>query len=263
MLGDRRDVGQHLHDLVEQVGDAPAVDRRHRVGLAEAEVPQGRGLGLLAGVVDLVGDEEDGLACLAQQSHDVLVGRCGADHRIDDEQHDVREVDRDLGLKGDRPVDASGVGFPAAGVDQREPAIHPLGLVRHAVARDAGGVLDDGFTATEDAVDQRGLADVRATHDRHDGQRGEELDPVLTAHEPLEEFSVLLVEVVVLEADAQSRGALLGEVVVERGEVLCQMVFAGVLELVEVGVVVSGHLGLLSEAGRPPARRPNGTARRG
>ena len=118
VLGDRRDLGQHLHDLIEQVGDAAAVDRRDGVRLPEAEVPEGGGLGLVARVVDLVGDEEDRLAALAQQLHDVLVGRGGADHRVDHEQHDVAEVDRDLGLRGDRRVDAAGVRLPAAGVDE-------------------------------------------------------------------------------------------------------------------------------------------------
>lgn len=122
VLGDGRDVRQHLHDLVEQVGDTATVDRRDGVGLAEAEVPQRGGLGLLAGVVDLVRDEEHGLAGLAQQAHDVLVGRGRPDHRIDDEQHHVGEVDGDLGLQRHRAVDAPRVGLPAAGVDEGEAA---------------------------------------------------------------------------------------------------------------------------------------------
>ena len=101
------------------------------------------------------------------------------DHRVDDEQHDVAQVDRDLGLRGDGRVDAARVGLPAAGVDEREAAVHPLGLVRHAVAGDAGGVLDDRLAAAEDAVHERGLADVRAADDRDDRQRRQVLDAVL------------------------------------------------------------------------------------
>ncbi len=71
----------------------------------------------MARVVDLVGDQEDGLAALAQQLDDVLVGRGRADHGVDDEQHDVAQVDRDLGLRGDGGVDAARVGLPPAGVD--------------------------------------------------------------------------------------------------------------------------------------------------
>ena len=53
----------------------------------------------------------------AQHLDDVLVGRGGADHGVDDEQHGVGQVDRDLGLRGDGGVDALRVGLPAAGVD--------------------------------------------------------------------------------------------------------------------------------------------------
>ena len=240
VLGDRRDLGQHLHDLVEQVGDTAAVDRRDRVRLAEAEVPQRRGLGLVAGVVDLVGDEEDRLAALAQQLHDVLVGRGRPDHRVDDEQHDVAEVDRDLGLGGDGQVDAAGIGLPAAGVDEREPAIHPLGLVRHAVAGDAGGVLDDRFAAAEDAVHQRGLADVRSPDDRDHRQRREVLDAVLAERHALEQRGILVVELVVGEARPQGLGPLLGEVLVEVGEGLGDLVVAALV------LVVSAHRGLPS-----------------
>ena len=60
------------------------------------------------------------------------------------------------------------VGVPAAGVDDGERAAGPVGLVGHPVAGHARDVLDDGLAAAEDAVDQRGLADVRPADD---GQR--------------------------------------------------------------------------------------------
>ena len=65
----------------------------------------------------------------------VVVG--GADGGVDDEEHDVGEVDRDLGLLGDPQVDARGVDLPAAGVDERELAAGPLGVVGDPVAGDA------------------------------------------------------------------------------------------------------------------------------
>ena len=144
---------------------------RDRPGLAEAEVPQRRGVGLGALVVDLVGDQDDRLAGAAQQLDDGLVVVGGADRGVDDEQHGVGEVDGDLGLLGDAQVDARGVDLPAAGVDEGEPAAGPLGVVGDAVAGDAGDVLDDGLAAAEDAVDEGGLADVRAADDGDDRQR--------------------------------------------------------------------------------------------
>ena len=80
-------------------------------------------------------------------------------------------VDGDLGLLGHPQVDATRVDLPAPGVHQGEPAAGPLGVVRDAVTGDPGDVLDDGLTAADDAVDERGLADVGPPHDRDDGQR--------------------------------------------------------------------------------------------
>ena len=93
---------------------------RDRPRLAQAQAPQRRGVGLGALVVDLVGDEHDRLAGPAQQLDAVLVVVGGADGGVDDEQHDVGEVDGDLGLLGDPQVDAGGVDGPAAGVDEGE-----------------------------------------------------------------------------------------------------------------------------------------------
>ena len=146
---------------------------------------------------------------LRSSLHDVLVGRGRADHGVDDEQHDVAQVDRDLGLRGDGGVDAARVGLPPAGVDDGEAAVHPLGLVGDAVARDTRGVFDDRLAATEDAVHERGLADVRPAHDRDDRQRRGVLDAVVAERDARQQLGVLIVELVVGEARAQGFGALL------------------------------------------------------
>ena len=200
---DRRHHRQDLEDRVEQVAAPPSVQGGHRPRLPEPEVPQARGVRLEPLVVHLVGHEDDRLARPAQQPDDGLVGVGGADHRVDDEDDDVREIDRDLGLFRDAQVDAGRADLPPTRVDQREPAAGPLRVVGHAVAGDSGRVLDDRLAAAEDPVDQRGLADVRAAHDGDHRLRplGERDEPVLTGH--LEEGAVLLAEVEVLQAGAQ------------------------------------------------------------
>src|SRR5690606_7909346 len=70
---------------------------------------------------------------------------------------------------GDLLGHALGVGHPAAGVDEDELAAVPVRVVGDAVAGHSGYVLDDGLTAPEDAVDERRLADIRASDHRHDG----------------------------------------------------------------------------------------------
>ena len=127
----------------------------------------------------------------------------GADHGIHDEQHGVGEIDRDLGLRGDGGVDALRIGLPAAGVDDRELAVLPLGLVVHPVAGDAGGVLHDGLATADDAVDERGLADVRAADDREHRQRRQVDDALVARVDALEDGDILVIELVVREAGAQ------------------------------------------------------------
>ncbi len=206
-----RHVGQHLEHGVEGVAAPAAVHGGHREGLAEAEAPQHRRVGLAALVVDLVGDEHDRLAGPAQQLDDrlVVVGR--ADGGVDDEHDDVGEVDGDLGLLGDAQVDAGGVRLPAAGVDDGEAAPAPLGLVGDPVTGHAGHVLDDGLAAAQDAVDQARLADVGAADHGDDGQRA--LGRAVVGERPLgvEQRLVLRAELEVVEPGAQ--GALHGGVV--------------------------------------------------
>ncbi|CAB4910954.1 unannotated protein [freshwater metagenome] len=45
-------------------------------------------------------------------------------------------------------------------------------VIGHPVTGDTGQILYDCFTATDDAIDQRRLAYVGATDDRHDRQSG-------------------------------------------------------------------------------------------
>jgi len=179
------------------------VQRGHRPGLAQAEVPQCGGVGFEALVVDLVGHEHDRLARPPQQPHDTFVGVGGADGRVDDEQDDIGQVDGHLGLLGDAQVDALLTDLPATGVDEGEPPARPLRLVSDPVARHAGHVLDDGLAAAQDAVDQGRLAHVGAAHDGDNRLRalGEPRQTAVSGAR--QQRTVLVAEVEVLQAGAQ------------------------------------------------------------
>ena len=112
-----------------------------------------------------------GLPAASQDLHHGLVGVGDPDVGVDHEQHRVGQADGDLGLQRDLLGQPARFGVPTAGVDDREPAAVPLGVVRHPVARYSRDVLDDRLAAAEDAVDERRLADVGAPHDREDGGR--------------------------------------------------------------------------------------------
>jgi len=171
----------------------------------------------------------------------VLVGAGGAHVGVDDEEHGVGEVDRDFGLGGDGRVDAFGIRLPAAGVDEGEPASGPLALVGDAVAGDARGVLDDGFTTTENAVDQRRLAHVGSADDREHGKGRQVGDGIRIIRRGIEDVAVFLVKVVVLESRTQRVGAHQRVGLIEHSELLTQLgVEVAVLVVFLVGIVWHG-----------------------
>ena len=164
-------LGKGRDDLVEEVARAVAVRGRDGAWLTEAEgveLPDGL---LVVGVVELVGHEEDRLLGAAQDARDrlVLLGDAGA--RVHNEDDGVGLSAGGLGLLADAA--GEGVvglaGLDAAGVDQREVAAVPVGVVVAAVARDAAALVDDGLPGLGYAVHQRGLAHVGATDDGDDG----------------------------------------------------------------------------------------------
>ena len=62
----------------------------------------------------------------------------------------------------------------AAGVDQFEEPAFPLDQMGHAIARDAGHVVDDGQPPAGQPIEDAGFADIRSTDDsnlrnRHSG----------------------------------------------------------------------------------------------
>ena len=138
--------------------------------LTEAERPHCCSVGLGACVIDLVGDEQDGYAGLAQHAHHGLVGVERADGGIDHEEDHIRVCHRPLRLGGDLRCHAAGVALPATRVHEEEPTTVPVRFVAHAIPRHPGHILDDGLAASQDAIDQRGLADIGAPDDCHDGE---------------------------------------------------------------------------------------------
>ena len=140
------------------------------MGLTQAEAPQVGSVSLLQGRIDLVGGQDDWLLLRAQHLDDTLIRRRHADRCVEDQYDRVGQVHGDLGLLGDRAIQALHVDFPAARVHQREVTPGPLSGVGDTVARHAGRVLDNGLAASQDAVHQGGLADVGATDDGEDRQ---------------------------------------------------------------------------------------------
>ena len=148
-------LGHCREQRVEQLPRSPAVQRRHGERLTQAQAPQRRRLELLAGVVDLVGRQDDGLLGPSQHLDDGFVGVGDAHLGIDDQQHDVGGIDGHLSLRSHPGSEPARIPLPSPGVDDDEVAPRPGGVVGDPVTGDAGTVLDDCLTTADDAVDQR------------------------------------------------------------------------------------------------------------
>ena len=139
--------------------------------------------------VGLVGQADDRRPHVAKPLGDLFIqgGRAGAG--VDHEQDHVRRVDGNRDLLFD--VLGQGVRFVQAhptGVDQLRVAILDLQEMRHAVAGDAGGGIDDRNPSAGQPVEDARLADVRSTdnHNPRDSHRsshpGLQITPTLWVH---------------------------------------------------------------------------------
>ena len=159
-------------DLVEQIAGARAVHTRDRQRVAEPEPVELERERFLRRVVDLVREHEHRLVRETEDRRELLVARRDARPRIDDEEDEVGLRHRDAGLVDDRA--GNGVlarDIDAAGVDQQEPLAGPVADELLAVAGRAARLVDDRGARRGEAVDQRGLADVRVADDRDRAQK--------------------------------------------------------------------------------------------
>ena len=120
--------------------------------VAEPEPVELERLGLAPRLVDLVRDQEDRLAGVAQDRGQLLVARRDPGPRVDDEEHEVGLGDRAARLLRDLLRQRRRVGdVDAAGVDEQEALAGPLADDLLAVARHTGRLVDDRLRASRSA----------------------------------------------------------------------------------------------------------------
>ena len=159
--------GQPADDLVEEVARAVPVERRDRDRVAEPEAMELERLEVAARVVELVREHEHRAPRHAQDLRELLVARCDARSRVDDEEDEIGLLDGLPRLRCDLRPERPGVGLvDAAGVDEAKRRARPLAQQLLAIARDARRLVDDGGARRREPVDQRRLADVREPDDR-------------------------------------------------------------------------------------------------
>ena len=160
---------QPLGDEVEQLVAAAVLQGADADQLAAAELVELGRLRFEGRRVALVGDANDRFCHITQTAGHFLVQRRRAGAGVHDEQEDVGLVDGGLDLAFDVLGEVVHVGVAhAAGVHQFDEAVADLQQRGHAVARHAGGRLDDGDAPAGQPVEQRRFADVGPSDDGHD-----------------------------------------------------------------------------------------------
>ncbi len=121
------------------------------------------------GRVHLVDREEGRLAGALEDAGDLLVVRREAGLAVDEEHDRVGLLGGHERLVADRRLElVDAARLDAAGVDEQEVDAVPVRVVVAAVAGDAARLVHDGVGLLGDAVDERGLADVRSADDGDD-----------------------------------------------------------------------------------------------
>jgi hypothetical protein len=157
----RRSSPYQLRELVQQVARPVPVGRRYGHGLPEPQVVELGGEVGVAGLVDLVGDDDRRRGAAAQDLGHLDVALAQPCSRVDHQRDGVRIGDRltRLGLhgSGERVV---GGQVDSTGIDELERDAVPLAVEDLAVASDPGLAVHDGFAPAREPVDERRLAHV-------------------------------------------------------------------------------------------------------
>ena len=136
--------------------------------VTETEAVELERLEIATRIVELVRQYEHRATRQAQYLRELLVPGRHACDCVDDEEDEIRLLDRFSRLRGDLGAEWPSVcPIDAAGVDEPEGRARPLAQQLLAVARDAWRLMDDGRAGRRQPVDQGRLADIREADDRN------------------------------------------------------------------------------------------------
>ena len=159
---------ERLHDRVQQVACAAAVQRRHRDRITQPQRVQLQPAGLVGLIVHLVGDHQHGPSRAAQDLRDLLVAGGQPGTGVDHEQHQMRLLHGDPRLLGDLGLHRRLIArVDAARVDQDELTAAPLAHRLGAVPGHARRLVHHRLATRRQPVDEGGLSRVREADHRH------------------------------------------------------------------------------------------------
>ena len=159
---------QQRHCRVHQIFNALTVNRADGKYFVETELGKFIGAGLGAMRVHFVDGNQNRFSAAAQFFRDFEVERHNAFLHVDDENDDVCGFNGQIHLFH-RRLDDDIIGFftaqqaDATGVHQRKGSSVPFRFGNDSVARHARLIVDNGDAPSNNAIEQRGLADIGAT----------------------------------------------------------------------------------------------------
>jgi hypothetical protein len=172
---------QGLHDGVQEVADAIAVDGRAGQRLAQAEGVELVRDGAVA--LTLVDRQHDAAAPAAQQPRDLRIRGQQPGLAVHDHDRHIRLSQALGGRAGDQGREGVALRrHQAPGVQQRKGLAGPVSAGLQGVARHARRRLDDGDPAADNAVEEGGLAHVGPADQGHARQRPHLLTCLPRAH---------------------------------------------------------------------------------
>src|SRR5579884_3893411 len=164
---------QFLHDAVEQVASANALDGGKHNRLAQPQAIKFDGIHAPRLVICLVRGQNDGLLRAAQQVGHLLISGGNAGTRIDHEDDHVGLFNRQFRLRLDLVHDGAGLPvqanltdgnlrpqFQPASVNQREVAPIPVGIAIQAVAGGSRHILYNSPSLANHPVKKRRFANI-------------------------------------------------------------------------------------------------------
>ncbi|MBP1776293.1 MAG: hypothetical protein H6Q86_2303 [candidate division NC10 bacterium] len=165
-------VGNHGSHGIQEVPDPLALLGRNRVDGVEPQAIKVCRQRRLADGVDLVDDEENRpRRAVSEEPSDLGIRGRQSLLAVRQKQNRVRFGDRLLGLGPHLSDDPGARGIQPPGVHQDEPAAAPLEVAVQAVTGDPGQIVHDRPPPAEQAIEERGLADIRPADDGNDGGR--------------------------------------------------------------------------------------------
>ena len=157
---------ERLQCNVHQTAYALPVGRGHGINLAQPQLVKLRQLDALEHALRFVRDKYAGLTQATQVVGNVVILRRDTRTGIHHKNHHVRLGDRLLGLLGHLAVDAAGgIGLKAPRIDDDVLVFSLLAVPVVSVTRKSRKVGDDGVARLGQAIEKRGLTDIRTPHE--------------------------------------------------------------------------------------------------